>query len=128
MVCTGDLINSLLIGFFGKNLAKSDHFMCQNRHLKKLFHLVIQRNAMVCIDKPEKIQPVLKIIPVICGVLSHEPLQASMDRVYRFHRVVIVRKFCVAFVVYTSSANPKVSIRILWLFSPSWISIELFFM
>ena len=47
---------------------------------------------MVRIDEPEQIQPVLKIISVICGVLSHEPLQASMDSVYRFHRVVIVRK------------------------------------
>ena len=27
LVCTGDLINPLLIGFFGKDLTKSDHFM-----------------------------------------------------------------------------------------------------
>ena len=40
---------------------------------------------MVRIDEPEQIQPVLKIRPVICGMLSHEPLQASMDCVYRIH-------------------------------------------
>lgn len=90
LVCTGDLINPLLIGFFGKDLSKSDHFMCQNRHLKELFHLVIHRNATACIDEPEQIQPVLKIFPFICRVLSHESLQASMDCVYRSHRVVIV--------------------------------------
>ena len=28
LVCTGDLINPLLIGFFGKDLTKSDYFMC----------------------------------------------------------------------------------------------------
>ena len=27
LVCTGDLINPLLIGFFSKDLTKSDHFM-----------------------------------------------------------------------------------------------------
>ena len=26
-VCTGDLINPLFIGFFSKDLTKSDHFM-----------------------------------------------------------------------------------------------------
>ena len=77
---------------FGKNLSESDYFSCQNRHPEELLHLVIHRNPTVRIDEPEQIQPVLKIISVICGVLSHEPLQASMDGVYRFHRVVIVRK------------------------------------
>lgn len=27
LVCTGDLINPLFIGFFSKDLTKSDHFM-----------------------------------------------------------------------------------------------------
>ena len=27
LVCTGDLINPLFIGFFSKDLSKSDHFM-----------------------------------------------------------------------------------------------------
>ena len=90
LVCTGDLINPLFIGFFSKDLTKSDHFMCQNCHLKQLFHLVIHWNSTICIDKPKQIQPVLKIIPVICWMFSHEPLQVSMDCVYWFHRVVIV--------------------------------------
>mgnify|MGYP006926044921 CR=1 FL=1 len=64
--------------------------MRQNCHPKEFLRFLIHLNPAVCVNEPKKVEPVLKIVSVICRMLSHESLQVPVDCLYQLPRIATV--------------------------------------